>query len=246
MASETPAPTTFDLAAATALASYISANSAFPSATSSSALSSSSVSSVSAVESTNTPAATGTQPILPAARSTLPTGAVIGIILGTFSILSLAILLVWLRRRHQLRQQNTYANDMSASTPNPYPVFFPDLSSAIPINHIDTTDNSDARSITKVRREYLRNELRAAQEKIIHIQNLERRPSSTRGAGRIMRLLSGRRASGAGGLPDLVSELRDKNEMLTARIHELETQMESPWALGLSDEPPPGYTDERS
>ncbi|KAJ7825943.1 hypothetical protein B0H13DRAFT_1918415 [Mycena leptocephala] len=40
--------------------------------------------------------------------------------------------------------------------------------------------------------------------------------------------------------PGLVSQVRD----LTARIRELEALMQSPWAQGLSDEPPPGYSEE--
>jgi hypothetical protein len=32
-------------------------------------------------------------------------------------------------------------------------------------------------------------------------------------------------------------------EALNSQIHELELQRGSSWALGLSDEPPPGYTE---
>ncbi|KAJ7838089.1 hypothetical protein B0H14DRAFT_2790061 [Mycena olivaceomarginata] len=44
---------------------------------------------------------------------------------------------------------------------------------------------------------------------------------------------------------DIRSQLdgaRERNNQLLTRIHELEAQLESAWALGLSDEPPPGYS----
>ncbi|KAJ7693082.1 hypothetical protein B0H17DRAFT_1200146 [Mycena rosella] len=99
-------------------------------------------------------------------------------------------------------------------------------------------DNSDGHSIgaSTVRQQLLQNELRAAQEKIVDIEALERRTNAPQGSatGRILRMLS-TRSAGAG-----MSELIERNGMLAARIRELEIQMNSPWALGLSDEPPPG------
>ncbi|KAJ6553210.1 hypothetical protein B0H19DRAFT_1155954, partial [Mycena capillaripes] len=40
----------------------------------------------------------------------------------------------------------------------------------------------------------------------------------------------------------LLRAARDRNTVLMERIEALESQMQSEWALGLSDEPPPGYT----
>ncbi|KAJ6526791.1 hypothetical protein B0H19DRAFT_545339 [Mycena capillaripes] len=197
------------------------------------------MSSSSAISSTNiTPSATPTKDSKESMRrDTLPIGAIIGILLAICSIIALGALLFWFRRRRR-RQKDSYVNIV----PAPYPILVADIATAIPSNN-NSADNSDARRITKVRQQFLRNELRAAQENIVHIQNLERQTSSARGrAGRILRLLSSPRASivGSESRNTAILRLRERNEMLTARIRELEAELDSP-ALGLSDGPPPGY-----
>jgi hypothetical protein len=174
-------------------------------------------------------------------RDTLPIGSIIGIVIAICSIITLGALLIWLRR-HRRRHKDPYM-DIAAT---PYPIQFAGISAAIPFNNHRATEDSCARSITKVRQQFLRNELRAAQENIIHIQNLERQASSRGGrAGRVLRLLSSRPASSTGyGSPStVIVRLRERNERLAARIRELEAVLDSPWALGLSDEPPPGYVE---
>ncbi|KAJ7142505.1 hypothetical protein C8R44DRAFT_193244 [Mycena epipterygia] len=255
MALATPTPTTFNLADASALAlagisttrvSFVGSKSQpIPSSTrvgSSSERSNPTSTSASSVGSA-TPTKTELTHPVPAHRNMLPTAAIIGIVLGTcFIVLSLAILLVLLRRRRRRQQQADFAA-------NPYPVASSHTVASIPRNG-NAPDNSDTRSITTVRRQYLRNELRAAQEKIVNIEESETRTISMRATqsstpGRLLRLISTRSASSTGsGLRGVVSELRDRNEALTARIRELEAQMESPWALGLSNDPPPGYSEE--
>ncbi|KAJ7110941.1 hypothetical protein C8R44DRAFT_742716 [Mycena epipterygia] len=153
-------------------------------------------------------------------RNTVPTEALIGIVIGICSMVSLAVFLLWLKRRRRQEPQEAYADVVTA----PYPILFADIAAAIP-SASNSADNSDARSITKVRQQYLRNELLAAQEKIIHIQNLE----------------------GLRGASDTGSGSRDPEMVIremAARIRELEAELESPWARGLSDEPPPGYSEE--
>lgn len=104
-----------------------------------------------------------------------------------------------------------------------------------------------------LRQQYLENELRAAHQKLVDIEELERTTvaavaaTQITGPRRVLRLLSTRRTStvGSNRSQDLVSQLeaaKERNEMMAARIQELEAQMQSAWALGLSDEPPPGYT----
>ncbi|KAJ7445833.1 hypothetical protein FB451DRAFT_1188906 [Mycena latifolia] len=111
-------------------------------------------------------------------------------------------------------------------------------------------ENSDARSISAstVRQQFLQHELRAAQEKMVDLEELERRTWSTNATeasvpSRILRMLSTRSASTTRTLPgssDLVAQLRERNEAQAARIRELEAQMNFEWALGLSDDPSPG------
>ncbi|KAJ7142981.1 hypothetical protein C8R44DRAFT_974429 [Mycena epipterygia] len=104
-----------------------------------------------------------------------------------------------------------------------------------------------------LRQQYLENELRAAHQKLVDIEELERSTvaavaaTQITGPRRVLRLLSTRSTStvGSNRSQDLVSQLeaaKERNEMMAARIQELEAQMHSEWALGLSDEPPPGYT----
>lgn len=120
-------------------------------------------------------------------------------------------------------------------------------------------DNSDTGSASAARRQQLANELRAVQEKMVDLEDLERhtistvatRPSAPRQLLRLvsMRSTSTTTAKEGRESQDLVAQLeasRQRNELLAARIRELEEQMHSPWALGLSDEPPPGYTPEPS
>ncbi|KAF8139388.1 hypothetical protein K438DRAFT_712966 [Mycena galopus ATCC 62051] len=191
--------------------------------------SSSAISSISIMEGTSTMGgATPTNNSRESVRGhKLPIGAIMGVIIAICLMLVVAALPVWLRRRRR-RQKNSYTNIV----PTPYPIL--------------SADNSDAQTIIKVRQQFLRNELRAAQEQIIQIQNLQREASSQRGrAGSSLRLLSSRRAASTGSESRTAAILRlqERNEMLTARIRELEAGLQSPWALGLSDEPPPGYVE---
>ncbi|KAJ7339911.1 hypothetical protein DFH08DRAFT_1082438 [Mycena albidolilacea] len=76
-----------------------------------------------------------------------------------------------------------------------------------------------------IRRQYIQQELRVVQEQFVDIDELERMHASS--------------------TEDIRSQLdgaRERNNQLLTRIHELEAQLESAWALGLSDEPPPGYS----
>jgi septal ring factor EnvC (AmiA/AmiB activator) len=89
------------------------------------------------------------------------------------------------------------------------------------------------------RQRYLQQELRAVQEKIVDVDDMERQMLTDQGSrnrnGSILRR----------NLDTATSQLnaaRAHNDQLIARIQELEVQMQSSWALGLSDEAPPGYT----
>ncbi|KAJ7459296.1 hypothetical protein FB451DRAFT_1405938 [Mycena latifolia] len=106
-----------------------------------------------------------------------------------------------------------------------------------------------ARGLTasSARRQYLQRELRAAQERIVDLEDLARhnyRLSDSARSGRIRRVLSAARTGATS--PQVPSaeldDARRRNEALVARIRELEALMESAWALGLSDDSPPGYT----
>ncbi|KAJ7816796.1 hypothetical protein B0H13DRAFT_2459660 [Mycena leptocephala] len=218
------------------------------------------------------------------------TAYIFGIVGAIGAVVVLAALFTWHRRREAARVN---------FTTTPFPIQVPNSSSN------NAVDNSDMRSISTVRRQYLQKRLRAAQERISDIQHLEQNApggstthrtaeeiilpivsSSSQPAGtgepdspasdlasqprdltagpdpqplEEVRMPSGSaldatdppfasssqyppNAEPGPSDPGLVSQVRD----LTARIRELEALMQSPWAQGLSDEPPPGYSEEIS
>jgi hypothetical protein len=77
-----------------------------------------------------------------------------------------------------------------------------------------------------IRRQVIQEELRAVQEQIVDVGELERRVTKT---------------SDSWDLRSKLEAARERNEQLLARIQELEADLRSAWALGLSDDPPPGY-----
>jgi hypothetical protein len=157
----------------------------------------------------------------------VPSGAIIGSVIGICSIISLSISLLWLKRRRRQRQESAHA----ALSANPFLISSSDVITSIPSK---AANDSDAHSFNAFRRQYLRNELRTAKElrtvneQMVHV---ETGGSSGLNTGSVLPQ------------PDVVSRLAERNEILTARIHELESQLESSWALGFSDDLPPGYTE---
>ncbi|KAJ7435905.1 hypothetical protein B0H11DRAFT_2295196 [Mycena galericulata] len=103
----------------------------------------------------------------------------------------------------------------------------------------------DTRSIAysaTIRRQYLERELRRTQEQIVDIDNLTTRGSPTTSRMSLATMLGSPIGESNEDMAELLKAARDRNAMLQARIEGLETQMQSAWALGLSDEAPPDYT----
>ncbi|KAJ6537412.1 hypothetical protein DFH09DRAFT_1178149 [Mycena vulgaris] len=253
-----------------------------------------------------------TQPVPSIHRNTLRTGAIIGIVIGVCAILSLAAFLVWFKRRRRRSEHRmpvggptstpfsllatapsidastaspghggvdnsgahtTHGSNMdrrqylknelrptqdkvvniraletqAASGPSPSPL--PAAAAGAPTpspgpGNVDNSDTHTTGSISTNRRQYLQSELRATQEKMVNIEALETQTVTPPAPGGILRLLSLNVSDSRAPDPDPdTARLRERNEMLMARIRELEEQAESPWALGLSDEPPPGYVE---
>ncbi|KAJ7124626.1 hypothetical protein C8R43DRAFT_958677 [Mycena crocata] len=91
-------------------------------------------------------------------------------------------------------------------------------------------------------------------KKMVDLEALEVRTVATAGSARskaaprrFLRLASRQSNSTTGDVPpDWQTQLqtaREQLQMQAARIHELENHMDSEWALGLSDEPPPGFSE---
>ncbi|KAJ7608260.1 hypothetical protein FB45DRAFT_1067617 [Roridomyces roridus] len=112
--------------------------------------------------------------------------------------------------------------------PRPYPVLHPDVAGIVLSRD---GHGEDPQENTKVRQDYLRNELQAAQEKIIHLRNQQRF------SNRLRSLLAPSATS------ETVVRLREQLVIQETQMRELRAQLSSPWALGLLDEPPPGYSE---
>ncbi|KAJ7615588.1 hypothetical protein FB45DRAFT_864587 [Roridomyces roridus] len=144
-----------------------------------------------------------------------------GIVVGIACILS-ALFLLLLFRYRQRRHGSNHGNL------RPYSVLYPDIA-GIGRSHDAPADNGQ--EPTKARQEYLQNELQAAQDKITHLRNQQRFPSQLRS------LLAHNATSEA------MRRMREQIAAQESQIRELQAQLSSPWALGLSDEPPPGYSE---
>jgi hypothetical protein len=93
-----------------------------------------------------------------------------------------------------------------------------------------TTMSSKA---AQIRQEYLMNQMRAVQWQLQSLQGVTGTASSATSD-----FLSGSESDSLG-----LQQAKQQNEALQERIRALEEQLNSQWALGLSDEPPPGYLD---
>ncbi|KAJ6521153.1 hypothetical protein DFH09DRAFT_1426074 [Mycena vulgaris] len=185
------------------------------------------------------------------------TQAILGTVLSVGVVLALALLFLWFRRRRSRRiighvmpspppsisdlpeihvitpYLKAHAPPSSIAVANPLDVGTP-AQPQVPTS--EKTRNPETRSLaaSSIRRQYLQRELRAAQEEIVDINGLERHLSTSRRWSSTTRNLQGAVAQ--------LETARQRNEALVARIQELEGQLQSAWALGLSDDPPPGYT----
>lgn len=122
------------------------------------------------------------------------------------------LFLLWLRRRRRRMRHAPNSAEMGLS----------------PFCRIPSPAGVAVRNITTshIRRQVIQEELRAVQEQIVDVGELERRVTKT---------------SDSWDLRSKLEAARERNEQLLARIQELEADLRSAWALGLSDDPPPGY-----
>ncbi|KAJ6526172.1 hypothetical protein DFH09DRAFT_1188065 [Mycena vulgaris] len=169
-------------------------------------------------------------------KSSPPVGLIIGVTFGATAVLLILAFLAFLHIRKRRRRYNTDSEIHTVIDP----AF---------LSHSGTTSSNDSVSqsirpftsdagvhmtnsvsalsskAARVRQEYLTNQMRAVQKQLEELQGVTSAP-----------LLKHTTSSEGDG-----DELRRQNEILQGRIRTLEEQLHSSWALGLSDEPPPGY-----
>ncbi|KAJ7614808.1 hypothetical protein FB45DRAFT_1108950, partial [Roridomyces roridus] len=169
-------------------------------------------------------------------KSVISMGSKVGIVLGsTLIVLCMAVVLLVVRRRRRpdgaslAAQVDPFLENQDIpgdEVPRPYPIhLYPDP----PFSDKRVT------ALASVRRRYLEHEMRAARERIEHMKSRREWPVSFLS---LLRVATRRRTES-----ETISRLREQIAAQEARIQELEAEMTSPWALGLSDEPPPGYLD---
>ncbi|KAJ7763237.1 hypothetical protein DFH07DRAFT_1059404 [Mycena maculata] len=139
-----------------------------------------------------------------------------------------------------------------AVIPAAVPESTPDQSGHAAVHHnphrdikSELSDGADMRSISEsatTRRQYLESELRRTQEQMLDIDSLATRGSPATARMSLATMLGSPIGDSSQEMAALLKAARDRNAALTARIEALESQMQSSWALGLSDEAPPGYT----
>ncbi|KAJ7114210.1 hypothetical protein C8R43DRAFT_1039622 [Mycena crocata] len=195
--------------------------------------------------------------------SSVSVGLIVGVTIAatlTFLFAALGTFLC-LRRRARQRQQVSEFHDgnrrksidaSSALAPyqvEPYPAHRVE-----PYNYTTDTTTADPESASApaygavsksaassskaaaVRQEYLRNQMRAVQREMEELEG--------HGSVSYLSPVESTRVSDSavpGSDVDGLEHARRQNAALQARVQALESQLDSQWALGLSDEPPPGY-----
>ncbi|KAF8178842.1 hypothetical protein K438DRAFT_1843771 [Mycena galopus ATCC 62051] len=163
-------------------------------------------------------------PLSSAHRSTLPIAAIIGAAAAVCLIIVCLGIFLWScrRRRHRHASPDLIATSLAIPPP------------AVSFTNISPTDDSDSQCNGTIREHH------AAREKISNIQRQGDSMYVTHGS-----FFSSSNTAPESNVrhratdPDMVAQMME----LTARMREIEAQMQSPWALRPSDEGPPEYSD---
>ncbi|KAJ7113673.1 hypothetical protein C8R43DRAFT_1039670 [Mycena crocata] len=169
-----------------------------------------------------------------------PIGMIIGIVLGVFGMIVVLILLFFfLRRRKQQQGRN---NGLEA--PGPMLQSSVSLSSgSYPSNHINPfmtpSSTSTSMSSPQQRQQHITNEMRLVRKQMEELRRTGNSSTYSSSAPTSTFLSSPVFSSDTNALD--LERSRQQNDALQSRIAQLEDQLQSAWALGLSNDPPPGY-----
>ncbi|KAJ7352170.1 hypothetical protein DFH08DRAFT_80437 [Mycena albidolilacea] len=243
---------------ASASAASASASVASVASVSAASVSVSRASALSAATSNNTPTGTSipnkTSQSTSTTKSSPSVGLIVGITLGIVAILIILVLFAFLYFRKQRRRRraldshshididpafvphsafvtshagSSYGADSLAPKIEP---FMPAPSTRVSRSETLTTTTTGSSKAAQARQEYLRNQMREVQWQL-------------QAQGATSPSVTSRSEAPSGSEDDSVglAQARLQNEALQQRIQALEEQLQSRWALGLSDEPPPGY-----
>ncbi|KAF7335753.1 F-box domain-containing protein [Mycena venus] len=242
-----------------------SSSSASASATSASNLGVSSTSpATSSTSPTNTSAPANVSPSPSASlassttKSSPSVGLIVGVTFGATAVLIILLLFAFLyfrkvrRRRHMgleprppiepaFVSQSAFATSHAGTSfgsdslaPKIEP-FMPTPTVSVSRTPSDSAPTTLSSKAAQVRQEYLMNQMRAVQWQLQALQGAGG-PTSPTNTSEGSASVPGSELDSVG-----LAQARLQNEALQQRIQALEEQLQSHWALGLSDEPPPGY-----
>jgi hypothetical protein len=160
-----------------------------------------------------------------ACRNVLTKGAIGGISVVIVAVVLAIILVIRLRRRRRDRRDTNVKARMLSP--------FVHLMSGTPVGGPEIKADSPG-----ARLQYLEKEIRKTRGRIVEIDartRVEEQPVETS-------TLAANAATEESSSNGPRTTEPDGEVALRARISELEAQMRGAWALGLSDDPPPGYT----
>ncbi|KAJ7620850.1 hypothetical protein DFH06DRAFT_1482452 [Mycena polygramma] len=224
---------------------------------------SSSVPTDTSVSSNATPSPSSSAVLSPS-KSSPSVGLIVGVTISVIAVLLILLLLAFLLVRKRRRRRNArmeldpepafvshaaFASAQGSSSNTSFaPKFEPFMSTVA--SSVSPTSTSAPTALSskaaQARQEYLLNQMRDVQWQL---QALQGRGTSSAAPSTAAPSSSGVVSSPSASESALsgttdgsgLAQARQQNEALQERIRALEQQLQSQWALGLSDEPPPGY-----
>ncbi|KAJ7500881.1 hypothetical protein B0H11DRAFT_1994781 [Mycena galericulata] len=191
-------------------------------------------------------------------KSSPSVGIIVGATFGATAFLLIALLLTFLYLRRMRRRRR-----MDAKEPILEAAFTPYAASSaygysstnsmsqqqhanvepfMPEPHVSPVEMSEpapslSSRASRARQEYLTSQMRAVQKQLEALEGARAMAAASQTTSGSDAMSSSGSEGDTGGL----EQARRQNEALQERIRALEGQLQSQWALGLSDEPPPGY-----
>ncbi|GLB34628.1 hypothetical protein LshimejAT787_0201930 [Lyophyllum shimeji] len=184
------------------------------------------------------------QPSTPTASSKSPTGAIVGGVVGGVALLFLILVLLLLRRRRRRP-----AEDSSIAATSGSPVLMP-FTLSHPTLQLWPEDRAVPHDATPFlipdqKKRTPRHTPNASMSSSSEALRVQRQAEISDEISGLTRDMHGS-ASTRGWEGSEVSRVMEQNTVMKAQIEQLQAQLHSDWALGLSNDPPPGYSNLRA
>ncbi|KAJ7606410.1 hypothetical protein FB45DRAFT_1068533 [Roridomyces roridus] len=134
--------------------------------------------------------------------------------------------------KYRRRRRGSNREYTAVDVARPYPVFHSTVAGTTSSTN-ESRDEPRVQVNSKARQEYLHSELQATTEKLTHLRDQRRFPMASRLGSHLVPSATSRTLAS-------VSRMQEQLAAQEAQIRELHAQLSSP---GLSDEPPPGYSE---